>query len=60
MWKIKKEKNMTVQELIDELMKVQDKNKPLYSAELEEEYDFPIQVEIKEMKKYIRVETYEE
>lgn len=52
---------MTVQELIDELMKVQDKNKPLYSAELEEEeYDFPIQVEIKEMKKYIRVETYEE
>ena len=51
---------MTVQELIDELMKVQDKNKPLYSAELEEEYDFAIQVEIKEMKKYIRVETYEE
>lgn len=34
--------------------------KPLYSTELEEEYDFPIQVEIKEMKKYIRVETYEE
>lgn len=60
MWKTQKEKNMTVQELIDELMKVQDKSKPLYSTELEEEYDFPIQVEIKEMKKYIRVETYEE
>lgn len=51
---------MTVQELIDELMKVQDKSKPLYSTELEEEYDFPIQVEIKEMKKYIRIEIYEE
>ena len=35
---------MTVQELIDELMKVQDKNKPLYSAELEEEYDFPFKL----------------
>lgn len=51
---------MTVQELIDELMKVKDKSKPLYSDELEEEYGFPIQVEIKEMKKYIRVEIYEE
>ena len=51
---------MTVQELIDELMKVKDKSKPLYSAEFEEEYDFPVQVEIKEMKKYIRVEIYEE
>ena len=51
---------MTVQELIDELMKVKDKSKLLYSAELEEEYDFPIRVEIKETKKYIRVETYEE
>lgn len=51
---------MTVQELIDELMKVKDKGKPLYSAELEEEYDFPAQVEIKEMKKYVRIEIYEE
>ncbi|WP_443758312.1 hypothetical protein [Barnesiella intestinihominis] len=51
---------MTVQELIDELMKVKDKSKPLYSDEFEEEYGFPIQVEIKEMKKYIRVEIYEE
>lgn len=51
---------MTVQELIDELMRVKDKSKPLYSDELEEEHDFPIQVEIKETKKYVRIEIYEE
>ena len=35
---------MTVQELIDELMKVQDKSKPLYSTELEEELTSPFKL----------------
>lgn len=51
---------MTVQDLIDELMKVKDKNKQLYSAELEENYDFPIVVEVVEAKKYVKIDVYED
>lgn len=49
----------TVKELIDELMKIKDKNKPLYSAELEEEDDFPIDVDIIEVNKYVKIDIYE-
>lgn len=51
---------MTVQELIDELMKIKDKNKPLYSNELDEENNFPIEVEIIEKNDCVLVDTYEE
>lgn len=51
---------MTVQELIDELMKVKDKGKQLYSAELEEDDDFPIDVEVIEVKKYVKIDIYED
>lgn len=50
---------MTVQELIDELQKVEDKSKQLYSAELEEKDDFPIDVEVIEVKKYVKIDIYE-
>ena len=49
----------TVKELIDELMKIKDKNKPLYSAELEEEDDFPIDVDVIEVNKYVKLDIYE-
>lgn len=45
----------TVNELIGELMKIKDKNKPLYSAELEEEDDFPIDVDVIEVNKYVNL-----
>lgn len=51
---------MTVQDLIDKLMKVKDKSKPLYSAELEEDDDFPIDVEVIEVKKYVKIDIYED
>lgn len=53
------DKIMTVQELIDELQKVEDKSKQLYSAELEEKDDFPIDVEVIEVKKYVKIDIYE-
>ena len=46
---------MTVQELIDELIKVKDKSKTLYSAEYDDEDDFPVNAEIKEVKKYVKI-----
>lgn len=46
---------MTVQDLIDELMKVEDKSKTLCSAEYDDEDDFPVNVEIKEVKKYVKI-----
>lgn len=46
---------MTVQDLIDELMKVGDKSKTLCSAEYDDEDDFPVNVEIKEVKKYVKI-----
>lgn len=46
---------MTVQDLIDELMKVEDKSKILCSAEYDDEDDFPVNVEIKEVKKYVKI-----
>lgn len=46
---------MTVQDLIDELMKVKDKSKTLCSAEYDDEDDFPVNVEIKEVKKYVKI-----
>lgn len=49
----------TVNELIGELMKIKDKNKPLYSAELEEEDDFPIDVDVIEVNKYVKLDIYE-
>lgn len=51
---------MTVQELIDELMKVKDKSKQLYSAELDENDDYPIDVEVIEVKKYVKIDIYED
>ena len=51
---------MTVQELIDKLIKVKDKSKQLYSAELEENDDFPIDVEVIEVKKYVKIDIYED
>jgi len=51
---------MIVQELIDELMKVKDKNKQLYSAELEENDDLPIDVEVIEVKEYVKIDIYED
>lgn len=49
----------TVNELIGELMKIKDKNKPLYSAKLEEEDDFPIDVDVIEVNKYVKLDIYE-
>lgn len=51
---------MTVQEFIDKLMKVKDKSKQLYSAELEEDDDFPIDVEVIEVDKYVKIDIYED
>lgn len=51
---------MTVQEFIDELMKVKDKSKQLYSAKLEEDDDFPIDVEVIEVDKYVKIDIYED
>lgn len=51
---------MTVQGLIDELMKVKDKSKQLYSAELEEKDDFSIDVDVIEVKKYVKIDIYED
>ena len=45
----------TVQELIDELMKVEDKSKILCSAEYDDEDDFPVNAEIKEVKKHVKI-----
>ena len=46
---------MTVQELINELMKVEDKSKILCSAEYDDEDDFPVNAEIREVKKYVKI-----
>ena len=49
----------TVNELIDELMKIKDKNKPLYLVEIEGEDDFPIGVDIMETNKYVGLDIFE-
>ena len=51
---------MTVQELIDELQKVKDKNKQLYSAELVKDDNYPINIDVIETKKYVEICIYED
>lgn len=50
---------MTVQELIDELLKVEDKSKQLYSAELVKDDNYPIDIGVIETKKHVELIVYE-
>lgn len=50
---------MIVQELIDKLMLVKDKNKPIVSSELDPLDDFEIDIDIKEEEDRVRLEEFE-
>lgn len=48
----------TVKELIGELLEIKDKNKPLYSHELEED-NLPMEVELTERDDCVLIDIYE-